>query len=71
MINSTGNCLLADREEFSEEEKELFLSDLKETCEEYFEGSDRFSINITKTPSGYSVCILYNARRIKSFKKPQ
>jgi hypothetical protein len=71
MINRTANNLLIEREEFSDEERQLFESDLKDVCEEYFEGSGRYSLNVTKSANGYSICILFTARRIKSFKKPK
>ena len=64
-------ALILDREEMTEGERELFISDLKKICEEYFEGEGKFSLDVTRVESGYSVCVIFDARRIKRFKKPQ
>jgi hypothetical protein len=70
MIANTPSTLF-ERDEMTEEEKQLFLSDLQFVCEEYFEDSDRLSLDVTRTEEGFSVCVIFNSRRIKRFKKPQ
>lgn len=65
------DVLIADREEITEGERALFIADLKRVCEEYFEGEGKFSLDVTRTENGFSVCVIFNARRIKRFKKPQ
>ena len=60
--------LLFDRDEMTEGEKKLFLTDFAKVCEEYFEGDGRPDINITRTADGFSVCIIFAARRIKRFR---
>lgn len=62
---------IRDREEITEGEKELFLCDLRRVCDEYFEGDGKYSLDVTRTEEGFSVCIIFDARRIKRFKKPQ
>ncbi len=63
--------ILIDREQMTDEEKELFLSDLKGVCAEYFETDDKYSMDVTRTKQGFSVCIIFDAARIKKFKKPR
>ncbi|MCM1437623.1 MAG: hypothetical protein NC131_00225 [Roseburia sp.] len=63
--------VILDRGLFTDEEKELFLSDLKGVCSEYFEGDGRYSLDFTRTEKGYSACIVFDAARIKKFKKPR
>lgn len=65
------DALLLDRDEMTDGEKDLFIADLKEVCEEYFDGDGKFSLDVTRTENGFSVCVIFNARRIKRFKKPQ
>ena len=65
------DALFSDREEMTDGEKDLFLSDLKGVCDEYFDDDGNFSMDVTHTENGFSVCIIFNARRIKRFKKPQ
>lgn len=63
--------LILEREEMTDGERQLFLSDLKQVCEEYFESDGRYSLDVTRSERGFSVCILFDARRVKRFKKPQ
>ena len=63
--------VLTDREQLTDEEKELFLCDLKSVCAEYFEGDGKYSVDVTKTEKGMSVCVIFDAARIKKFKKPR
>ena len=63
--------VICDREQMTDDEKELFLSDLKGVCSEYFDGDGKFSLDLTRTEKGFSVCIVFDAVRIKKFKKPR
>lgn len=63
--------VICDRDQMTDDEKELFLSDLKGLCSEYFDGDGKFSLDLTRTQTGYSVCIVFDAVRIKKFKKPR
>lgn len=65
------NQFLEEREKMTDGEKELFLVDLKEVCREYFDGCDKFSLDVTKTEKGLSVCIIFDAVRVKKFKRPR
>lgn len=65
------NVYLDEKEQLTEEEKELFLTDLKEVLGEYFECADRCTLDITRTKNGYSVCIIFDSARIKKFRKPR
>lgn len=54
---------------FTEGEKELFIEDLGSVCREYFEGADRYGIDVVTTENGLSVCIVFDAVRVRNFKK--
>lgn len=62
---------LPDREQMTDEEKELFLADLKSVCCEYFETEGKYSLDVTRVESGLSVCVIFDAARIKKFRKPR
>ncbi len=62
---------LFDRGEMTEEEKELFICDFRKVCTEYFETDGKFTLDVAPNGSGYSVCIIFDAHRIKRFKKPR
>ena len=62
---------LCDRQDLTEEERELFLTDVKTVCSEYFDGDFKYSIDVTRTEKGFSVCIVFDASRIKNFKRPK
>ena len=64
-----ADSLFADREEMTEGEKQLFMSDFKRVCADYFECDGKPELNLTKTDDGYSVCIIFAARRIKHFRR--
>jgi hypothetical protein len=51
-------------------ERQLFIGDLKNVCCRYFEDGDKFSLDITPMEDGFCVCIVFDARRIKSCKRP-
>ena len=55
----------------TEDEKQLFLHDLKHVCGEYFEADGKYSLDMTRTEKGFSVCILFDAVRVKKFRKPR
>lgn len=65
------NVKTLDKQEMSDEEKEVFICDLKCVCSEYFETGEKFSVDVTDTENGFSVCVLFDAQRIKNFKKPR
>ena len=52
-------------QEMSDGQKGLFLSDFARLCAEYFEGMTEAEMDATRLPDGYSVCIVFSARRIK------
>lgn len=54
---------------FTEGEKELFIEDLKSVCTEYFEGGEKYAVDVATTANGLSVCIVFDAVRVRSFKK--
>jgi hypothetical protein len=70
MKNYFNDLILYDREEMTEDEKQLYLADIKQVCCDYFDGDERYSLDVTKTDTGFSVCIIFDARRVKRFKKP-
>lgn len=63
--------ILPEREEMTDEEKELFLADVKQVCGEYFEADGRYSFDMAKTENGFSVCLIFDAHRVRKFKKPR
>lgn len=65
-----SKIIALDREEMSEFERGLFLKDLKRVTDEYFETEKNASLEITRTDEGFLVCVLFNARRVKSLKRP-
>ena len=70
-MKSLKSVLSFDRDEISEGGRELFLKDLKKIAEEYFDGTENSSLEVTRTDEGFLVCVLFTARRIKNVKKPQ
>lgn len=70
-MTGLDRMLSLDREEMSELDRELFLSDFKKITDEYFEGGQRPSLEITRSDDGFIVCVLFSARRVKKVKKPQ
>ncbi len=65
-----SKIIALDREEMSEFERGLFLKDLKRVTDEYFETEKNASLEITRTDEGFLVCVLFNARRVKTLKRP-
>ena len=71
-MNSELNRILSlDRDDMSDFERELFLSDIKKVTDEYFENDGNPSLEITRTDEGFLICMFLTARRIKNVKKPQ
>ena len=58
---------ILQRESMPQSERELFARDIRRTADEYFE-TDGVEVDVTRTPNGYSVCILLAAKRIKRMK---
>ncbi|MGN1104242.1 MAG: hypothetical protein ACI4QI_05135 [Candidatus Coproplasma sp.] len=54
---------------FTEGEKELFIEDLEDVCREYFEGTERYGVDVVSTENGLSVCIVFDAVRVRNFRK--
>ena len=54
---------------FTEGEKELFIEDLGNVCSEYFEGAEKYGIDVVTSENGLSVCIVFDAVRVRNFKK--
>lgn len=71
MNNGFDRILSLDRDDMSDLERELFLSDVKKVTDEYFESDANPSLEITRTDGGFLICVLISARRIKNVKKPQ
>ncbi|MCD7728772.1 MAG: hypothetical protein LUI60_02525 [Clostridia bacterium] len=71
MKNKIKKPLLADREIMTEAERELLIRDLTTVAEEYFEPDGKAHLDITRTESGLSVCLIFSARRIKKLWRPQ
>lgn len=57
-------------EKMTEAEKELFINDLKNLCAEYFENAGKFSVDVAGAERGLSICVVFDAARVKNFKKP-
>lgn len=70
-MTEAGRLLSLDREDMSDLERELFLTDLKRVTDEYFESDGKVSLEITRSDEGFIVCVLLTAHRIKNVKKPQ
>lgn len=70
-MNGVNKILALDREDMSDFERELFLKDLKNVTDEYFESDDNASLEVTRSENGFLVCVIFTARRVKSLKKIQ
>ena len=71
MTSELNRILSLDRDDMSDFERELFLSDIKKVTDEYFECENSPSLEITRTDEGFLICMFMTARRIKNVKKPQ
>ena len=54
----------------TDSEKELFIEDLKSVCSEYFEGDGKYSVDVVSLEKGLSVCVVFDAVRVRNFRKP-
>lgn len=70
MTQNVTTMISLDRDDMSEYDRELFLTDLKRITDEYFETEGKASVEVTRTDEGFLVCVLITARRIKSVKSP-
>ena len=57
-------------QQMTDSEKELFIEDLKSVCSEYFEGDGKYSVDVVSLEKGLSVCIVFDAVRVRNFRKP-
>ncbi|MDE5943186.1 MAG: hypothetical protein K2H30_03145 [Clostridia bacterium] len=71
MTQNLTAMISLDRDDMSDYDRELFLSDLKRVTDEYFETEGKASVEVTRTDEGFLICVLITARRIKSVKSPQ
>lgn len=69
-MTDVTQLLSMDREDMSEADRALFLSDLKRVTDEYFECADDATLEVTRADGGFLVCVLLTARRIKTVKTP-
>lgn len=65
------NFVLPEKEEMTEEEKQLFLSDIRCVCEQYFDADGKYSFDLAKTENGFCGYIIFDALRVRKFKKPR
>ena len=70
MKTKKGSAVL-EREIMTETERNLFRRDIMRVAAEYFETDGEAEADITRTENGFSVCILFRARRIKKIWSPQ
>ena len=61
--------MIVDKVVFTDGEKELFIEDLKTVCREYFEGAEKYAVDVVSAANGLSVCIVFDAVRVRNFKK--
>jgi hypothetical protein len=61
--------LTLERENMSESERQLLLCDIQAVLDEYFEREGNLTLDITRTSKGFSICLLFAARRIKRAKR--
>lgn len=69
-MNSVTRLISLDREDMTDLEKQLFLKDLKGVTDEYFERDGQLDVELTKSENGFIVCVIFNARRIKTIRRP-
>ena len=65
-----ATTILLDRDDMSDFERGLFLKDVQRVNGEYFECDGEPALEVTRTEDGFLVCVIFNARRIKSLKRP-
>ncbi len=59
------NTVVLERQIMTEAERNLLARDMMRVADEYFETDGEADIDITRTQSGYSVCLVFRAHRIK------
>ncbi len=64
-----AKVLSLDKRDFTTADKMLFMNDFKKLAAEYFECDGVPQVDVTKTDDGYSVCVIFSARRIKQVKQ--
>lgn len=69
-MNGAMKILSLDREDMTELEKKLFLKDLQKVTDEYFEMDGNPDLEVTRSENGFLVCLIFNARRIKTIRRP-
>lgn len=67
---NTVKLLSIDRNDITDLERELFLKDFKRIADEYFEADGAPDLEVTRTESGFIVCVIFTAHRIKTVKRP-
>lgn len=70
-MRTRKSTAVLEREIMTETERGLLKRDIMHVAEEYFETDGEAEADITRTESGFSVCILFRARRIKKIWSPQ
>lgn len=69
-MNAVTKLLSLDRENMTDLERELFLKDFMRVADEYFEVDGVCDLEVTHAEEGFLVCLIFNARRIKSIRRP-
>lgn len=57
-------------EDMNENQKQLFIQDLKAVCGEYFDEDSKYSVDIAPCEKGLSVCIVFSAVRVRKLRTP-
>ena len=70
-MRTRKSTAVLEREIMTETERGLLKRDIMRVAEEYFETDGEAEADITRTENGFSVCILFLARRIKKIWSPQ
>lgn len=70
-MRTRKSTAVLEREIMTETERGLLKRDIMRVAEEYFETDSEAEADITRTENGFSVCILFRARRIKKIWSPQ
>ena len=70
-MRTRKSTAVLEREIITETEHGLLKRDIMRVAEEYFETDGEAEADITRTENGFSVCILFRARRIKKIWSPQ
>ncbi|MBO5328235.1 MAG: hypothetical protein J6B04_03595, partial [Clostridia bacterium] len=62
---NVNKIIRLERENLSPTEKALFCEDFKRVIDEHFERDGELGVDVTETEDGFSVCVIFGARRIK------